>query len=415
VRALAADPESLVVATWRLPAHTMAQIERVTLPVERRSRALAVLREDLGLDGVYYLATCQRVLTAFLKDSRRDLDGEALGAAMARACGAEEAVVAPEIHRSDGALRHMARVAASFESFVPGEPQVLGQFKAAYNFCAEARLLSPRLDWVIQRVVHAAKQVRTETNFFSGKVSTLPLALNILREGLDGGGAAAVVGCGRMGAQMVSLLRRKFRDADMHVVSRSARRARDWARECEATPWRLDAFLRDPPALNVLVLAGEAPAPYLTVGVASRLRDAAENCGLTIVDLGLPRNCEPEVGSLPGIRLVQMDDLAREAEKGKAVRSRAEVEARAILDEEVRKILQRARRQGRDRRIGLLRAEIVDAGRRRLSELPPALRSTLGSDPAFLKWYEQSLKAVAHVSMKRTRELLEEVEEHGDD
>lgn len=386
------------------------------LPVERRPQGLRDLREALDLEGLYYLATCQRVLTAFFPKPGAIPGGGALRTAMARVCqeNPSEAVADPETHRGKAALHHLARVAAAFESFVPGEPQVLGQFKEAYNLCAESGLLTTQLAWILQRVIHAAKRVRTETDFFAGKVSTLPLALDILRLGFDGAGRAAVVGSGKMGTRMAALLSRRFQAFELHVVSRSLERGAEWARECDATGWRLDAFLRDPPALDALILAGEARRPFLTVDVASRFLEASRNGGLTVLDLALPRNCEAEVGNLPGVRLVQMDDLAREAERGRAVRSRARVEAGAVLKEEVEQTFIRARRRERDYRIGRLQAEIVDTGKRRLDALPPALQS-LGSDPVFLKWYEQSLKAVAHVSLTRTREVVEEVQRHGDD
>ncbi len=414
---MAADPDCLVVATWRLPGHSTSEVERVTVPAPRRRQVLGELRDALRLEGLFYLATCQRVLAAFLSDPRGNPDGPSLRAAVADVglSDSSEAVAAPETHRSDGAFHHLARVACSLESFVPGEPQVLGQFKDAYTFCGESGLLTPQLNWVLQRVLHAAKHVRTRTHLFRGKVSTLPLALEVLRRSLDGRGRIAVVGSGKMGSRMAAALSRKWRPATLHLVSRSPERAKAWAAVASGIPWELDEFLRDPPSVDAIVLAEETERPFLTANIAARLLDGATEGGLTVMDLALPRNCAPEVRSLDGVRLVQMDDLAREAEKGKAVRTKAEKEAETLLRLEVGKLLDRARRQGRDCRIGLLKAEILDAGKARLDALPPGLAREVQSNPAFLKWYEQSLKAVAHVSMKRTREILAEVGAYEDD
>ena len=414
---LAPDPESFVVATWRMPGHTAAEVEEVILPSEGRLDALRVLRDGLDVCGLFYMATCQRVVLAFVSESEAVPSSDDVRGAIARARGPATCgpVADPELYRGEGAVRHLARIASAFESFVPGEPQVLGQFKEAYNSGVESRLLTPELDWILQRIIRAAKRVRAETEFFAGKVSTLPLALAIVETRLNGAGRAAVVGSGKIGSSMASLLSRKFRNAELHVVSRSRERAEAWAQTCDAIPWSLDRFLLEPPNLDVLVLAGGANAPFLTPDVASRFLDGGRGADLVVIDLGLPRNCDPRIGNLTGIRLVQMDDLADAAKRGKAARSTAEAEARAILEEEVHRILNQARESSWGSRIGRLRTELVDEGRRRLKAMPPTLESLIGSDPAFLKWYEQTLKAVAHVSMHRTREIVQEAKRHGDD
>ena len=415
---MAVEPDiaALTVATWKLPDHPMAEIERVSLAHQMKPWLLASLRVELGVQGLYYLSTCQRVMLSFLREGEPTEAGTEVKGALERvlALGGTAPLPTPTVYVGEEALRHMTYVATSLDSFVPGEPQVLGQFKDAYNFCVEQSLLDSSVDWVLRQVIRAAKRVRRETEFFSGKVSTIPLTLSALHEALDGGPgkSAAVVGSGKIGSKMAGLIATKFPGTNLHLVSRSEGRAVEWARRYRGTPWQLDAFLAEPPALDVVLLASDAEKPFFTVIAAARFLTESGKAGrkrLTVVDLGLPRNCTPDVAGISGCRLVQMQDLALEAERGRAKRSKAEDDARAILEEELEKIARSYRLRDLDRIVGCLKQDIVDAGKERLSKLPPALEASLASDPAFMKWYEQSLRAVAHVSMTKTRKIVEEV------
>ncbi len=415
-----ADIEALTVATWRLPDHPMEEIERVSLAHQMRPELLARLKAELRVQGLYYLSTCQRVMLSFLREGEMDEIGTEVkgGLESILAIGGKAPLQAPTVLFGEEALRHISYVATSLDSFVPGEPQVLGQFKDAYNFCVEHSLLDSRTDWVLRQVIKAAKRVRTETEFFKGKVSTIPLTLDALHKALDGGTSrsAAVVGSGRIGSKMAGLIATKFPGTRLHMVSRSAERSVEWARNYGGTPWQLAAFLSRPPALDVVLLASDAETPFFDAASAARFMSESGKIGrdrLTIIDLGLPRNCTADVAGVSGCQLVQMQDLALEAERGKAKRSKAEEDARAIIDEELVKIMKSYRLRDLDRFVGDLRKDIVNVGKERLSKLPPALEASLASDPAFMKWYEQSLKAVAHVSMTKTRKLVEEV--GGDD
>ena len=413
---MVADLSRLTVATWKLPDHSISQIERLTIDQDIKAETLARLKKELKVGGLFYLATCQRVLVCFLRSEQmRDL-GMSVKVAFGKTLGFSEveAFPGPAIQSGENALRHIARVATSLDSFVLGEPQVLGQFRAAYGFCVEQRLLDPDIDWVLSRVIRAAKRIRTETDLFRGKVSTIPLTLDILHEALDDrpSKSVAVVGSGNMGSKFADLVARKFPGAVLHLVSRSRDRAANWARSCEGVPWSLGAFLKNPPPLDILLFASGATKPFFDADSAARFSAASRENGrtlLTMIDLGLPRNCSPDVAEVDGCRLMQMQDLAMEAERGKTKRSDAEKEARAILDEELNRMLHCSQIQDLERLVGSLRQDIVDAGKERLSQLPPALEPALSSDPAFIKWYEQSLKTVAHVSMMKTRKIVEEV------
>lgn len=417
-----ADIAALTVATWRLPDHAMEEIERVSIAHQQKPRLLANLRDELGVKGLYYLSTCQRVMVSFLREGETVEVGTELKTLLEKvlALGGTAPLTPPTVYCGEEALRHISYVATSLDSFVPGEPQVLGQFKDAYNFCIEHSLLDSRTDWVLRQVIRAAKRVRTETEFFRGKVSTIPLTLDALHNAFDGRSnkSAAVVGSGRIGTKMADLIATKFPGTQLHMVSRSEERSVEWARKHGGTPWQLDTFLSEPPALDVVLLASDAETPFFDTDAAARfivksLKTGRD--GLTVIDLGLPRNCNPDVAGVSGCRLVQMQDLAMEAERGKAKRSGAEDEARAILDEELEKIVKSFRLRELDKIVGDLRQDIVDVGKERLSKLPPALEASLARDPAFMKWYEQSLRAVAHVSITKTRKIVEEVRGNGRD
>lgn len=298
----------------------------------------------------------------------------------------------PEAFRGRAAFHHLAHMAASLDSLVVGEPQILGQVKASAQRSDETGLSSAGLRHVIGLVLRAAKAVRAQTELFKGKVSLVPLTEQLVADHLAGNPRprAAVFGTGQIGARMIELLR-EYPGVELHVVSRRLERAREVAAPYGAQPHALADMLQQPPpgAFDVVALAMGTDAPILLAEDLARL---AGDKRLLALDLAIPRNAEG--AGAANVRLVQMDDLSRLSEEAKRARSDEIDHATRILDAE----LGRIDAAYAERKL----AHDLEALARRFDEVVMERAERAGAegvdltDPRARKWYEQTVRALLH-------------------
>lgn len=382
--------DRLIVLTWRVPRANADVLEAATLPEKDAAHILAELRQAAGADEIVYVPTCQRVLLA-LHGAAEDAPTR-LVEAYAKTLGRQ--VPEPEAFAGYEGFRHLCEVSASLDSLVLGEPQVLGQFKAAAQRCDEAALSSSALRHAFSLVFRTAKAVRSQTELFRGKVSLVPLTETLVETALKDVARpkVAVLGTGQIGEKTIELLRR-FPDVEVHVVSRNLERAHEVAAAIDGVAHRLESFLEEiPDDLDCLALAMRTESPLVS---AKTLEALAAKRPLLVLDLALPRNAERPASDVPGLRLVQMDDLSRMSEASRERRAAEYESARAVMERE----LARVRAEYAQRRLAHDLAHLAqrfdDVARERL--VRAAGEAGLAVDDAALgKWYEQTVRALLH-------------------
>lgn len=378
--------DGLTVLTWRVPRASAADLEAATLPEADRDALLSELRDAAGAKELAYVPTCQRVVLTLLHAP----DDVARRVHAFYADRLRRELPAAETFDGFEAFAHLAEAASSLDSLVVGEPQVLGQFKAAAARADESALAAAGLRHVHSLVFRAAKAVRHETALFKGKVSLVPLTEALLASHLLGVAQprVAVVGTGQIGEKMVELVRAQHPGADLHVVSRSPERAHEVAAMHDATGHTLKAFLERPPrGLDVLALALGVDAPFVP---AAWMAERAAEKPLLVLDLAIPRNAEHVEGDVAGLRLVQMDDLSRMSEAAKAGREAEVATAQAVLARELGVIQVEYEQRKLAHDLALLSQRFQEVAADRLAR---AREAGLEVDA---KWFDQTVRALLH-------------------
>jgi glutamyl-tRNA reductase len=324
----------LVAAGLSFRTAPLAVREAAAIPAARAASTLRYLVGHAGLLGAAVLSTCNR--TDFYMVCPDHLSDE-VAPRLARYLdpggvnGVEQHLVAVE---DRAAALHMFRVASGLESMVIGEAQVLGQFKDAHRLAAEAGTVDARLDYVMRRAISTAKRVRTDTGLGRGAASLSEVAVEAARtacEDLDGNGVL-LIGAGTMSR----LAARRLRDlgARIHTTSRgesSHRLAQDMGGE--QVP--LDALVDVADDVDVIISSTNSGTVVLdaaAVEVLQRRRGARPLC---IVDMAVPRDVDPEAGAVPGVTLIDIDELGRRVEARLDVRRDAVPIAERIIDVEL--------------------------------------------------------------------------------
>ena len=327
-----------------------------------------------GVDEVFVLSTCYRV-EVYAATCCPAAAASALADALRARAG--DAKLPLFDLRGEEAFRHLVRVAASLESGVVGEPQVLGQVRDAFGRAAEGGAAGKELSAVMCRVLQAAKRVRTETAIGRAGVSWGHAAADLARKVLGplDGRRALVVGAG----EMARLTAQHMSDegASVVVVNRTAASAQALAREVSGTARPLEALRAEMALADVVVVAAPIPADALSPEVAGALMRERRHRRLVLVDLAVPRAVPPAIGDLDGFYVCDVDDLARIQRQAQAERAGATAAAERIVEDEV----QRFRREMAERRA----APIIAAMRERASHIAreevERTARRLGADP----------------------------------
>src|SRR6267143_1535637 len=221
-----------------------------------------------------------------------------------------------------------------------GEAEILGQVREAYRFAHEHGATGPVLNRLFQGALEVGKRVRTETELGTRPMSVASAGVKLAERifGKLSERMALVLGAGTISEQVVSQLRDRG-IAQLHVMNRSRDRAEDLAKQFggKVVGWgEWDAALQSP---DVVVSSVSAEEPVLRREIVERAMAARGNRALFLMDLGVPRNIDPNVGELYNVYVYNTDDLSEIVQQNRNARESEVPRAQGIVDEHVTKFL----------------------------------------------------------------------------
>jgi glutamyl-tRNA reductase len=309
--------------------------ERLALPADTVPELLrTIVTGPIG--EALIVSTCNRVelVVAGTEGARSNLTEVALAATAAivsRAPGVEGHLYA---HTGAEAVRHLFRVAASLDSLVLGEPQILGQLKDAYDLARDTGTAAGVLNRVIPRAIRSAKRVRSETTIGVGQVSVPTVAVDLTRQIFRdlSRHTVALVGSGEMGEGVARLLRQA--GARLIVVGRNMERVAHLAQAMGGEGRSLAELDKTLVEADVIVTTTSAPGYIIDAKEVQKHRKARKGRNLFFIDLAVPRDVDPAVGELDSVFLYNVDDLSNVVAESLQSRQREAERAEAIVVEE---------------------------------------------------------------------------------
>jgi len=244
-------------------------------------------------------------------------------------------------YRGAEAVRHLFRVAASLDSMVVGEPQILGQLKQYYDTAQQAGTVGTILHRLFHRSFSVAKRVRTETGIGSGAVSVSSVAVDLAKRIFDrfDDKTVMLIGAGKIGDLMARhLLTQGVRS--LMVTNRTFERAVLLAEKIQGSPIRFEDFPRYLTMAD-LVIGCTAAAEVLVEAptVEKVLRDRKQKA-MFFIDISDRRNFDPKINDLDNVYLYNIDDLKSVAEDNLQGRSNEAEKAEEIVHNEVESFVQ---------------------------------------------------------------------------
>jgi glutamyl-tRNA reductase len=395
--------------------------EKLSLGNGTTEQVLAEMVATPSVREVVLLSTCNRVEVVACCEQGSGAES-GLTSRLLSIGGLERGAVADslfELHGRD-AVRHVFRVAASLDSMVVGEPQILGQVKQQFEACDAAEAVGPVLHRVFHKSFSVAKRVRSETGVAGRAVSVASIAADLagqifedLRERV-----LLVLGAGEIGeAAAAHFVAAGVRS--VMVTNRTFEAAVDLARRYRGTPIPFERMATYLPLAD-LVIGSASSGQILEAGEVRRVMKERKNRPMFFIDLAVPRNFDPAINDIDNAYIYDVDDLANVADDNLGERRREAVRGEAIVEQEVdrfwqwferleleptiaelRALAERVRQQETDRTMARL-GHLSEVDRERIDQMSRAIVNKLLHQPTTrLKQADETSEEVILVSAIR--------------
>jgi len=235
------------------------------------------------------------------------------------------------------AVRHLFRVAASLDSLVLGEPQILGQVKAAYLAAQAAERTGIIFSQLFERALSVAKAVRSETGISDHAVSVGYAAVELAKKIFESlqQRTVMVLGAGDT-AELAARHLINHGVTRVFIANRTAERAERLAQELQAKaiPWA--AFPEHLAYTDIVISSTSAPHTIIDPGMLREAIRARRHRPMFFIDIAVPRDIDPAVNTLENVFLYDIDDLHNVVQENRRERQREALAAEALVGQEVR-------------------------------------------------------------------------------
>jgi glutamyl-tRNA reductase len=309
--------------------------ERLAIPESRLPEACKKLVDHPGIEEGMILSTCNRVevlantrngvgadLRSFLENYFQ-LDGIELNRHLYE-------------YSEQEAVRHLFRVAASLDSLVVGEPQILGQVKEAYATARAVGAVRAQLDQLLTRAFAVAKRVRTETAVGSSSVSIASVAVDLAKKifGSLAGKHVYLVGAGKM-SELAARHLLAHGCASIFVANRTYERAVSLAYKFKGQAIHFEDLHKTCDRADIVITSTGAPHAIFRREHGETFLTRRKNRPMFFIDIAVPRDVDPAMNKLDGIFVYDIDDLQQAVANHVADRRKEAERAEAIVASEV--------------------------------------------------------------------------------
>ncbi len=332
--------------------------ERLAIPANRLADATRSLATSPGIREGLILSTCNRVELLTLQDPGSE---SRLTNFLENYFAVPAATIRPHLYefREREAVRHLFRVAASLDSMVVGEPQILGQVKESYTVAKEVGAIGPeaghgsetpsdgRLDRLLQSAFTVAKKVRTETQIGSSSVSIASVAVDLARKifGSLAGKQVLLVGAGKMSELAVRHLIQHGATRIL-ICNRTTARAERIAAHfigpgCTTEVLPFESLYTEAARADIVITSTGAPQQLFGPSHGRHFLQHRRGRPMFFIDIAVPRDVDPRMNTVEGCFVYDIDDLQQVAATHLTKRNREAEAAEQIVAAEVTRYEQR--------------------------------------------------------------------------
>ena len=379
--------------------------ERAAIGDERLSDALLALKEVDAVNEAAIVSTCNRTE---LYAAGKTLEGIPTSEQMIDFLASERGLKSGDIssnlfaHRNQEAISHLFRVAASLDSMVIGEAQILSQVKQAYQLAVDTGHQIPLTHQVFQTAMKVAKRVATETDIHANRISVPSVAVNVLSgeifERLDNK-RILILGAGEMAEETLTYLTAKD-GKDIVVINRTRSKAESLAEKFNGQVADWDDLGGQVAAADLIVSTTSANEPVVTTATFKEVTCSGRQQPLLVLDLAIPRDFDSKIGELPNVFLYTLDDLQKQCEKNRQSRQSQWPKAEKIIQQETANFFQDVHRRNSGQTIAQLKQQANTAKDAELERLLNRLNLSPEEEAVIEQSFHRLVNKILHPPLK---------------
>lgn len=287
--------------------------------------------DEQGLDEVFVISTCNRTEIYGITD-----DAGKLINLLCSQTGGDERTFRKLSYSKHGyaAIEHLWQVAAGLDSQILGDYEIVGQLKTAVKFAKERDFIGTCTERIVNGALQASKAIRSETAISGGTVSVSFAAIQYLRTCVKdiANKKILLVGTGKIGRNTCRNIIDYLDNTNITLVNRTPEKAIELADELSIRYASYDNLIAESHKADVIIVSTNAAEPVL------RKEHFGKEDNKVLIDLSIPNNIEVSVKELPGIQLVNVDDLSRINDETLQKRLAEVPKAKAIMAEHMQEL-----------------------------------------------------------------------------
>jgi len=318
-----------------------------TAPVELREciafdpqdtdTTLELLQKEPSINEILLYSTCNRVEVLFVAENKQTAVAKVKAyISEINDLPLERFEQALYLYENNDAIRHLFRVAASLDSMIVGEPQILGQIKEAYQVATTQHTSGVILNRLLHRAFFVAKRIRNETGIGDHAVSISYAAIELGRKIFDTleNKKVLLIGAGEMAEIAVEHLIRN-RVGDIHVANRTFENGVALAKKFNGQAIRFEELVAFVQQADIIISSTGAPDFVLRREQVKELMRSRRNRPVFFIDIAVPRDIDPAINGLPNCYVYDIDDLKNVIEDNIEDRQQEAIKGERMVDEAV--------------------------------------------------------------------------------
>jgi glutamyl-tRNA reductase len=295
--------------------------------------AYSHFKKHSGLSECVILQTCNRVE---LFATTKGYDLEKIKKTWASLAGLEESAFKEnlELSENEEVYHHLLKLTSGLDSMVIGEEQILGQIKNSITEARNSKFSGDRLNTLFDKAIRIGTRVRNSTGISKGGISVGSMAVKLAEENVDDLKSKRIllIGTGESATLVAKSLKR--RAYEFFISSRTLERSKAFAQTLGGKPIRFEEVLSSFDQYDVLFVATSAPYFLVTFDRIKQAMGTKQN-GIMILDLSNPRTVDEKVATIPGIKLMNLDQIAEMVDKNMRSRMGKVSTVENIISEEL--------------------------------------------------------------------------------
>ena len=383
--------------------------EKLIFDKDSIPRALTEIKKIEGVNGVVLISTCNRteIYTENNSDNSKISHWLNRNQNMSKDCE-------PFTYSfyEEKAVKHLFNVASGIDSMVIGENEILGQVKDAFKIADQNRCLASSLKRLFEFSFSVAKEVRTTTDIGSNPVSFMFTSITLIKKIFDDISTkkALVVGSGYMTKLAIKYLHANNL-RDITLTNRNYEKGSKVAKENQCNYSRLQYLPNIISSHDIIISSTSSTIPIIGKGMIESCINSNSGKPYVIIDLGVPRDVEPEIAELDNIYLYSIDDLGKVIENNYKIRHQAVNEAEKIINFKILEFKKWLDQSQSDSLIKNYRGYVDDITDGAVIKAKKSLRD--GEDAnEVISYLAESLKnKLTHETTTRLKEILSLIDE----